>query len=131
MFRELKSKLKGKAIVIGDDLTVTRKDRVDRFFKEGCIDGVIIKINQVGTFSEAEDVIELLRIIGGKAIISHRSGETEDVSIAHIAVAYETGLIKAGAPARGERVIKYNELLRIEDYLAGDARYLGIKVFSR
>jgi len=131
MFRELKSKLKGKAIVIGDDLTVTRKDRVDRFFKEGCIDGAIIKINQVGTFSEAEDVIELLRIIGGKAIISHRSGETEDVSIAHIAVAYETGLIKAGAPARGERVIKYNELLRIEDYLAGDARYLGIKVFSR
>ncbi len=131
MFRELKSKLKGKAIVIGDDLTVTRKDRVDRFFKEGCIDGAIIKINQVGTFSEAEDVIELLRLIGGKAIISHRSGETEDVSIAHIAVAYETGLIKAGAPARGERVIKYNELLRIEDYLAGDARYLGIKVFSR
>lgn len=131
MFKELKSKLKGGAVIIADDLTVTRLDRVKKFYEDSCFDGVIIKINQVGTFSEAEDVIRYLLRVGGRAIISHRSGETEDVSIAHIAVAYETGLIKTGAPARSERTAKYNELLRIEDYLGSDAEYLGLKALLR
>jgi len=131
MFKELRGGIKGKALVIGDDLTVTRVERVKEFMEKGAIDGAIIKINQVGTLSEAEDVIRYLLLNNGKAIVSHRSGESEDVSIAHIAVAYETGLIKAGAPARGERTAKYNELLRIEDYLGGDATYLGIKSFLR
>lgn len=129
-FRELKSKLKGKVLVIGDDLTVTNADLISKYFSEGAVDGAIIKINQVGTFTEAEEAIELLKRLGGRAIISHRSGETEDTSIAHIAVAYGTGLIKTGAPARGERTSKYNELLRIEDYLSGDAIYAGRWAFK-
>ncbi len=131
MFKELRSKLGGKAVIIADDLTVTRLDRVSELFGNECFDGVIVKINQVGTFSEAEDVIRFMLRRGGRAIISHRSGETEDVSIAHIAVAYETGLIKTGAPARGERTAKYNELLRIEDYLGSDAEFLGLKSILR
>ncbi len=130
-FRELRSALGGRALVIGDDLTVTRAELVSRHFSEGAIDGAIVKINQVGTLVEAEESIELLKRLGGRAIVSHRSGETEDASIAHIAVAYGTGLIKTGAPARGERTSKYNELLRIEDYLSGDSRYAGRGALGR
>ncbi len=131
MFKELRNRVKGKVLIIGDDLTVTRVDRVSNYFSNEFIDGAIIKINQVGTFSEAEDTIRYLLRNYGKAIISHRSGESEDVSIAHIAVAYETGLIKTGAPARGERTAKYNELLRIENYLGGEAEFLGIKALEK
>ncbi len=130
-FRELKSALRGRALIIGDDLTVTSARLVSEYFSGGAIDGAIIKVNQIGTLTEAEESVELLRRLGGKAIVSHRSGETEDVSIAHIAVAYGTGLIKSGAPARGERTSKYNELLRIEDYLSGDSRYAGAGAFRR
>jgi enolase len=124
-FKELKDRLKGKALVIGDDLTVTNAELISKYLLEGTIDGAIIKVNQVGTFTRAERSMVTLRELGGRAIVSHRSGETEDATIAHIAVAYETGLIKAGAPARGERTSKYNELLRIEDYLSGEAVYAG------
>jgi len=127
MFGELRKRV--KPLIIGDDITVTRKELIEKYFKEGHIDGAIIKVNQIGTFSEAEEAIRYLQRVGGKAIISHRSGETEDTTIAHIAVAYETGLIKTGAPARGERTAKYNELLRIEDYLGTIAEYLGKKAF--
>ncbi len=130
-FKELRSRLNGKVVVIGDDLVVTRSDLIRRRFEGGYIDGAIIKVNQVGTFTEAEDSITYLLRRGGKAVISHRSGESEDTSIAHIAVAYETGLIKTGAPCRGERTAKYNELLRIEDYLSGDALYPGKNAFLR
>lgn len=130
-FRELRSRLKGRVLVIGDDLTTTSAHLISKYLSEGAVDGAIIKINQVGTFTEAEDSIELLMRLGGKAIVSHRSGESEDASIAHVAVAYGTGLIKTGAPARGERTSKYNELLRIEDYLSGDAVYAGKRVFKR
>jgi len=126
-FKELRDKLKGRSLVIGDDLTVTRAELVSEYFLGGVIDGTIIKVNQVGTFTEAERSITTLKELGGRAIISHRSGESEDTTIAHIAVAYEIGLIKTGAPARGERTSKYNELLRIEDYLSGDAIYAGSK----
>ncbi len=130
-FKELRTKLAGKVIIIGDDIIVTRKDLAEKYFAGGYIDGAIIKVNQVGTFTEAEDTIRYLLSSGGKAVISHRSGESEDTTIAHIVVAYETGLIKTGAPARGERTAKYNELLRIEDYLGGEAVFAGKKVFLR
>ncbi|MFN3268216.1 MAG: phosphopyruvate hydratase, partial [Zestosphaera sp.] len=125
-FGELRKRLR-KTLVIGDDLTVTREDLVTRYLKEGFIDGAIIKVNQVGTYTEAEDSVRVLLSNGGKAVISHRSGETEDNTIAHIAVGLETGLIKTGAPARGERTAKYNELLRIEDYLGEEALFAGVK----
>ncbi len=131
MFGELRRRLRAKALIIGDDITVTRLDLTRENFESGNIDGAIIKVNQIGTFSQAEDTIRYLLSVGGRAIISHRSGETEDTTIAHIAVAYETGLIKTGAPARGERTAKYNELLRIEDYLGSEAEFLGEKVFLR
>ncbi len=130
-FKELRAKLGGKVTIIGDDIVVTRKDLAEKYFASGYIDGAIIKVNQVGTFTEAEDTIRYLLNSGGKAVISHRSGESEDTTIAHIVVAYETGLIKTGAPARGERTAKYNELLRIEDYLGGEAIFAGKKVFLR
>lgn len=124
-FSELRKYVKGHTLLIGDDLTVTNVDRVRRALSEDSIDGCIVKINQVGTLSESEDCVKMLMDSGKRAIISHRSGETEDNAIAHISVAYETGLIKTGAPARGERTAKYNELLRIEYWLGGDARYAG------
>ena len=130
-FKELREKLGGKVTIIGDDIIVTRKDLAEKYFTGGYIDGAIIKVNQVGTFTEAEDTIRYLLNSGGKAVISHRSGESEDTTIAHIVVAYETGLIKTGAPARGERTAKYNELLRIEDYLGSEAIFAGKKVFLR
>ncbi len=130
MFGELKRKSE-HALIIGDDITVTSSTLIEKYIKRDFIDGAIIKVNQIGTFSEAEDSIRLLLKEGRKAVISHRSGETEDSTIAHIAVAYETGLIKTGAPARGERTAKYNELLRIEDYLGGAAEFAGKKAILR
>ena len=130
-FIQLRKALSGKAFVIGDDITVTNLERTKKSVEEGAIDGAIIKVNQIGLFTLAEEVIEYLLQAGRRAIISHRSGESEDATIAHIAVAYRTGLIKTGAPARGERTAKYNELLRIEDYLSGDAEFPGKNVFLR
>ncbi len=130
-FKILKNKVRGKVLIIGDDLTVTRASRINKFILQEVIDGAIIKVNQVGTFSEAEDSIRVLLSNGRKAIVSHRSGDSEDATIAHIAVGFETGLIKSGAPARSERTSKYNELLRIEDYLGGDAIYSGKNAFLR
>ena len=127
-FKELRSLLKGKPKIIGDDLTVTNIERVKKAIDVGAIDGVIIKVNQVGTVSEVEDVIKLVRGEGLIAIVSHRSGESEDVSIAHLAVGFSTGFIKTGAPARGERTVKYNELLRIEDWLGEESTYFGKKL---
>ncbi len=128
-FAELRKKVAGKVLIIGDDLTVTRASMISEMISEGAIDGAIIKVNQAGTITEAEEAIEVLHLNNKRAIISHRSGETEDVTIAHLAVGYGTGLIKTGAPARGERTAKYNELLRIEAYLGGEAIYLGKKAF--
>ncbi|MEL9997322.1 MAG: phosphopyruvate hydratase [Sulfolobales archaeon] len=124
-FTKLRSYVKGQVLIIGDDLTVTNINRIKRAVSTDSIDGSIIKVNQVGTISESEECIEYLLNFGKKAIISHRSGDTEDNVIAHIAVAYGVGLIKTGAPARGERTSKYNELLRIEYWLGDEALYAG------
>ncbi|MCD6084652.1 MAG: phosphopyruvate hydratase [Desulfurococcales archaeon] len=128
-FKLLKDNAKGTVLVIGDDLTVTSSSRIKDLIANDVIDGAIIKVNQVGTFTEAEDSINVLLKSRRKAIVSHRSGDSEDVTIAHIAVGFETGLIKTGAPARSERTAKYNELLRIEDYLGGEAIYSGKNSF--
>jgi len=124
-FTKLRSYVKGQVLIIGDDLTVTNIDRIKKAISTDSIDGSIIKVNQVGTISESEECVEYLLNSGRKAIISHRSGDTEDNVIAHIAVAYGVGLIKTGAPARGERTSKYNELLRIEYWLGDEALYAG------
>ena len=124
-FASLASKVKNRCIIIGDDLTTTNINRLKKAIGENSITGVIIKINQAGTFTEAADTTKLALTNGIKAVISHRSGDSEDNVIAHIAVGLSTPFIKTGAPARGERTAKYNELLRIEDYLSGEALYAG------
>lgn len=127
-FAELRKILKGKVKIIGDDLTVTNVERLSKAIKVKAVDGLIVKINQVGTVSEVEDVIKLAKDYGLITIISHRSGESEDTSIAHLAVGFNSGYIKTGAPARGERTSKYNELLRIEDWLGEESTYFGKKL---
>ncbi|WP_036729476.1 phosphopyruvate hydratase [Peptoniphilus mikwangii] len=115
--------------LVGDDLFVTNTKRLERGIKEGVSNSILIKLNQIGTLTETLDAIELAKENNMTAIISHRSGETEDSTIADLAVATNAGLIKTGAPARSERVAKYNELLRIEDQLGDCAKYRGHKSF--
>ena len=114
---------------MGDDLYTTSLDRLRKGLEAGASNAVLVKVNQVGTLTEALEFTEAAMRSGLRAVISHRSGETEDTSIADIAVALSTGLIKAGAPARGERTAKYNRLLRIEEELGESAGYLGIQAF--
>ncbi len=130
-FKELVDKLGSRILVVGDDLFVTNIRRFRKGIEMGAANAILVKVNQVGTLTETLDVVREAHRNGYKAIISHRSGETEDTSISHIAVALNTGLIKTGAPARGERTAKYNELLRIEEYLGEEAIYPGTKVFPR
>ncbi|MBQ8372228.1 MAG: phosphopyruvate hydratase [Clostridia bacterium] len=116
--------------LVGDDLFVTNTERLSRGIQRGVANSILIKVNQIGTLSEAIDAISMANEAGYSAILSHRSGETEDTTIADIAVAVNAGQIKTGAPSRSERVAKYNQLLRIEEELGGKARYLGRDVFS-
>ena len=120
----------GKTVqLVGDDLFVTNTERLSRGIKEDTANSILIKVNQIGTLTETFDAIEMAKRAGYTAVISHRSGETEDSTIADIAVAVNAGQIKTGAPARSERVAKYNQLLRIEDMLAETAQYRGSDVF--
>ena len=120
----------GKTVqLVGDDLFVTNTERLSRGIKEDTANAILIKVNQIGTLTETFDAIEMAKRAGYTAVISHRSGETEDSTIADIAVAVNAGQIKTGAPARSERVAKYNQLLRIEDILAETAQYRGSDVF--
>ena len=111
--------------IVGDDLYVTNVKRIRRGIEAKATNAVLIKLNQIGTVSETEDAIELTRKAGWSVVVSHRSGETDDPFIAHLATAFGADFIKAGAPARGERVAKYNELLRIEERLGSKAVYAG------
>jgi len=115
--------------IIGDDLFVTNTERLAKGIREGAANAILIKLNQIGTLSETLAAIEMAQRAGWAAIISHRSGETEDTTIADLAVATGTGQIKTGAPARSERVAKYNRLLRIEEELGESAEYAGWKGF--
>ncbi len=128
-WNKLRAELGDRVQLVGDDLFVTNTKRLQRGIDENSANSILIKLNQIGTLSETIDAINLARQNNMTAIISHRSGETEDSTIADLAVATNAGFIKTGAPARSERVAKYNQLLRIEDQLSSSARYLGIKSF--
>jgi enolase len=118
-------KLGNKIQVMGDDLLVTNPERIRRAIKDGSANSALIKLNQIGSLTETLEAVELCHRTGWTAIVSHRSGETEDATIADLAVALNTGQIKTGAPARSDRVAKYNQLLRIEAELGETGRYAG------
>lgn len=130
-WRKMTERLGDRVQLIGDDLFVTNPERLARGIKEKCGNSILIKLNQIGTLTETLDAIEMAKRAGYTAVVSHRSGETEDVTLAHIAVAVNAGMIKTGAPARTERVAKYNELLRIEEELGDSAVYRGRKALAR
>jgi enolase len=115
--------------LVGDDLFVTNTEKLSRGIAEGVGNSILIKVNQIGTLTETFDAIEMAKRAGYTAVISHRSGESEDNTIADIAVATNAGQIKTGAPSRSDRVAKYNQLLRIEDQLGHTSRYNGLKSF--
>ncbi len=117
--------------LVGDDLFVTNTERLSRGIKAGVANSILIKLNQIGTVSETLDTIELARRSGYTAVISHRSGETEDTFIADLAVATGVGMIKTGSASRTDRIAKYNQLLRIEEQLGKTAHYPGWDIFSR
>ncbi|GAF82555.1 unnamed protein product, partial [marine sediment metagenome] len=125
-WKMLMDKMRGKVQLVGDDLYVTSVKRLSRGIKERASNSILIKLNQVGTLTETIEAIEMAQRAKWTAVVSHRSGETEDVTIADLAVAKNTGLIKAGAPCRSERVAKYNRLLQIEEELGKRARYPGM-----
>jgi enolase len=128
---ELTRRLGGGVQLVGDDLFVTNAERLRRGVDEGVANAILVKVNQIGTLTETLETIELARANGYAAVISHRSGETEDTTIADIAVAVNAGQIKTGAPSRTDRVAKYNQLLRIEEELGDRAVYPGAAAFTR
>lgn len=127
---ELTKRLGKKVQLVGDDLFVTNTARLAKGIAMGVANSILIKVNQIGTLTETLDAVEMAKRAGYTAVISHRSGETEDSTIADIAVAVNAGQIKTGAPSRTDRVAKYNQLLRIEDYLQKEAVYRGKEVFT-
>ena len=129
-WRQLNQELGGKIQLVGDDLLVTNTKRLARCIDEGCANSILIKVNQIGSLTETLEAIEMAQRAGYTAVTSHRSGETEDTTIADIAVATNSGQIKTGAPSRTDRVAKYNRLLRIEDELGEAAQYAGKRAFG-
>jgi len=123
--------LGGRIQIVGDDLFVTNPDRIARGIAEKAANAVLVKVNQIGSLTETFDAVDLAHRAGYRCMMSHRSGETEDTTIADLAVATGCGQIKTGAPARSERVAKYNQLLRIEEELDDAARYAGAGAFPR
>ena len=117
--------------LVGDDLFVTNPERLARGIETGTANALLVKVNQIGTLTETLDAVELAQRNGYRCMMSHRSGETEDTTIADLAVATNCGQIKTGAPARSERVAKYNQLLRIEEELDDAAVYAGAGAFPR
>ncbi|WP_372868005.1 phosphopyruvate hydratase [Planomicrobium okeanokoites] len=128
-FKLLTDRIGDKVQLVGDDLFVTNTKKLAQGIEQGIGNSILIKVNQIGTLTETFDAIEMAKRAGYTAVISHRSGESEDVTIADIAVATNAGQIKTGAPSRTDRVAKYNQLLRIEDQLHDTAKYLGMKTF--
>ncbi|MDY6911503.1 MAG: phosphopyruvate hydratase [Chloroflexota bacterium] len=128
-WRMITEKLGGKVQIVGDDLFVTNIERISRGIEEKSSNSVLIKLNQIGTLSETRSAIEMARNAGWTAVVSHRSGETEDTTISDLCVGLNTGQIKTGAPCRSERVAKYNRLLRIEEELGDKAKYAGMGAF--
>jgi enolase len=127
----LTSVIGSKTQIVGDDLFVTNPTRLAKGIEAGAANALLVKVNQIGTLTETLDAVALAQRSGYKAVLSHRSGETEDTTIADLAVATDSGQIKTGAPARSERVAKYNQLLRIEEELGDAAVYAGRSAFPR
>jgi enolase len=117
--------------LVGDDLFVTNTERLARGIELGVANSILVKVNQIGTLTETIEAVRIAQHAGYSAVMSHRSGETEDSTIADLAVALGTGQIKTGAPARSDRVAKYNQLLRIEEQLGASAVYPGWDAFPR
>jgi enolase len=130
-WRTLTGRLGGALQLVGDDVFVTNPERLRRGIDDGVANAILIKVNQIGTLTETLDAIRLAQSNGYAAVISHRSGETEDTTIADLAVATNAGQIKAGAPSRTDRIAKYNQLLRIEEELGADVRFPGWEAFPR
>ena len=128
-WKVLTERLGKKVQLVGDDLFVTNTERLERGIEAGVANSILIKVNQIGTITKTLDAIEMAKRAGYTAVISHRSGETEDTTIADLAVAVNAGQIKTGAPSRTDRVAKYNQLLRIEETVGAQARYCGLKSF--
>jgi enolase 1/2/3 len=128
-WRALTERLGERVQLVGDDLFVTNTERLRRGIESGVANSILVKVNQIGTLTETLDAVRTAREAGYTAVMSHRSGETEDVTIADLAVATGCGQIKTGAPSRSDRVAKYNQLLRIEEQLGADATFLGRSVF--
>jgi enolase len=128
-WKTLTERLGERLQLVGDDVFVTNTERLQRGIDEGVANSILVKVNQIGTLTETLAAIDLARGAGYTAVISHRSGETEDVTIADLAVATGCGQIKTGAPSRSDRVAKYNQLLRIEEALGADAEFAGRSVF--
>jgi enolase len=125
------AQLGSKIQIVGDDLFVTNPERLAKGIGLGTANALLVKVNQIGTLTETIDAVSLAHRSGYRSMMSHRSGETEDTTIADLAVALECGQIKTGAPARSERVAKYNQLLRIEEELSDSALYAGREAFPR
>src|SRR5690554_5201868 len=125
----LTSKLGDKIQIVGDDLFVTNTDYLAKGIELNAANSILIKVNQIGTLTETLDAIEMAKRAGFTAVVSHRSGETEDTTIADIVVATNAGQIKTGSASRTDRVAKYNQLMRIEDQLGEQAEYIGLKAF--
>jgi enolase len=130
-WKTLTDELGGRIQIVGDDLFVTNVERLQRGIDGGNANAMLVKVNQIGTLTETLDAVELAHRAGFRNMMSHRSGETEDTTIADLAVAVNCGQIKTGAPARSDRVAKFNQLLRIEDELGDSARYAGKGAFPR
>ncbi len=128
-FKLMTEKLGNKIQIVGDDLFVTNTTKLAEGIEKGIANSILIKLNQIGTITETLDAIEMAKLAGYTAIVSHRSGETEDTTIADLVVATNAGQIKTGAPSRTDRVAKYNQLIRIEDDLEGISSYKGMNAF--
>jgi enolase len=129
-YARLTDELGGKVQIVGDDFFVTNTERLARGINEGACNSILIKLNQIGTVTETIDAVRMAQKAGYSAVISHRSGETEDTFISDLSVALETGQIKTGSMSRSDRVAKYNQLMRIEDQLGTSARFAGRETFS-
>lgn len=130
-WRILSKELGSRVQLVGDDLFVTNVERLSRGIAEGVANSLLVKVNQIGTLTETIDAVRMAHAAGYTSVMSHRSGETEDTTIADLAVALECGQIKTGSASRSDRVAKYNQLLRIEEELGGGARYAGRACFRR
>ena len=128
-FKLMTEHLGSKIQIVGDDLFVTNTKKLAEGIEKGIANAILIKLNQIGTITETLDAIEMAKRAGYTAVVSHRSGETEDTTIADLVVATNAGQIKTGAPSRTDRVAKYNQLIRIEEELEGISQYLGMNAF--